>query len=574
MGEFTGKMLPVGVDSFEKIRSQGLYYVDKTAMIRDLLCNRGEVNLFTRPRRFGKSLNMSMLKSFFEMGSDSSLFDGLEITKEKELCEEYMGRSPVISVSLKGVNGIDYRSARSMLCSVVGWEAMRFQFLLQSDRLTDREKALYEQLVHVDRSGQDQFSMSDATLIGSLQILSGLLEKHYGKKVIILIDEYDVPLAKASERGYYDGMVVLIRNLFEQALKTNDSLHFAVLTGCLRVAKESIFTGLNNLTVFSITNMRLDEYFGFTDREVREMLSCYGLDDRCEDVRNWYDGYLFGETEVYCPWDVIRYCADAVGGRKREPENYWSNTSGNDVIRHFIEKMGNGVTRREMETLVEGETVEKVIHEDLTYHNIYDSVENLWSVLFMTGYLTQRGEPAGGQYRLAIPNMEIRSIFTEQIMAMFREDVARDGDLLRNFCEAIRQGDAPGVERLFTAYLKKTISIRDTFVRRPTKENFYHGILMGILGYKYNWYLKSNREVGDGYSDIFIYMEDEDTGAVIEVKYAQDRDLETACREALLQIDQNGYVEELRDEGCHTILKYGIACYKKTCRVAVEKEIL
>lgn len=574
MGEFTGKMLPVGVDSFEKIRSQGLYYVDKTAMIRDLLCNRGEVNLFTRPRRFGKSLNMSMLKSFFEMGSDSSLFDGLEITKEKELCEEYMGRSPVISVSLKGVNGIDYRSARSMLCSVVGWEAMRFQFLLQSDRLTDREKALYEQLVHVDRSGQDQFSMSDATLIGSLQILSGLLEKHYGKKVIILIDEYDVPLAKASERGYYDGMVVLIRNLFEQALKTNDSLHFAVLTGCLRVAKESIFTGLNNLTVFSITNMRLDEYFGFTDREVREMLSCYGLDDRCEDVRNWYDGYLFGETEVYCPWDVIGYCADAVGGRKREPENYWSNTSGNDVIRHFIEKMGNGVTRREMETLVEGETVEKVIHEDLTYHNIYDSVENLWSVLFMTGYLTQRGEPAGGQYRLAIPNMEIRSIFTEQIMAMFREDVARDGDLLRNFCEAIRQGDAPGVERLFTAYLKKTISIRDTFVRRPTKENFYHGILMGILGYKYNWYLKSNREAGDGYSDIFIYMEDEDTGAVIEVKYAQDRDLETACREALLQIDQNGYVEELRDEGCHTILKYGIACYKKTCRVAVEKEIL
>lgn len=574
MGEFTGKMLPVGVDSFEKIRSQGLYYVDKTAMIRDLLCNRGEVNLFTRPRRFGKSLNMSMLKSFFEMGSDSSLFDGLEITKEKELCEEYMGRSPVISVSLKGVNGIDYRSARSMLCSVVGWEAMRFQFLLQSDRLTDREKALYEQLVHVDRSGQDQFSMSDATLIGSLQILSGLLEKHYGKKVIILIDEYDVPLAKASERGYYDGMVVLIRNLFEQALKTNDSLHFAVLTGCLRVAKESIFTGLNNLTFFSITNMRLDEYFGFTDREVREMLSCYGLDDRCEDVRNWYDGYLFGETEVYCPWDVIRYCADAVGGRKREPENYWSNTSGNDVIRHFIEKMGNGVTRREMETLVEGETVEKVIHEDLTYHNIYDSVENLWSVLFMTGYLTQRGEPAGGQYRLAIPNMEIRSIFTEQIMAMFREDVARDGDLLRNFCEAIRQGDAPGVERLFTAYLKKTISIRDTFVRRPTKENFYHGILMGILGYKYNWYLKSNREAGDGYSDIFIYMEDEDTGAVIEVKYAQDRDLETACREALLQIDQNGYVEELRDEGCHTILKYGIACYKKTCRVAVEKEIL
>ena len=429
MAEFERKKLPVGIDSFEKIRSLDFYYVDKTAMIRDLLQRWGEVNLFTRPRRFGKTLNMSMLKSFFEIGTDPALFDGLEISKETELCKKYMGKFPVISISLKGINGADYTMARSLLCSTIGEEAMRFQFLLDDNTLTEREKDQYKQLVNVGASGSDAFAMSDSVLIGSLKTLSVLLWKHYKQKVILLIDEYDVPLAKANEQGYYQEMVLLIRNMFGQALKTNDSLYFAVLTGCLRVAKESIFTGLNNLKIFSITNVHFDEYFGFTDQEVKEMLSYYGLTDRYDSVKNWYDGYLFGDVDVYCPWDVISYCDDAFDGKMQEPVNYWTNTSGNDSIRHFIEKMGNGVLQSEMEALVNGETVEKEIHEDLTYNCLYDTVDNIWSVLFMTGYLTQRGKFGDGRYRLAIPNMEIRSIFIQQIMSMFKADVAKDAAL-------------------------------------------------------------------------------------------------------------------------------------------------
>ena len=566
---------PVGIEDFGKIRRENFYYVDKTAMIRDLLRKWGEVNLFTRPRRFGKSLNMSMLKAFFEIGCDPSLFDGLEISHEKELCEKYMGKVPVLSMSLKGVNGNDYDTARALICSVIGEEALRFyDVLISSSRLNDVEKARYKQLVMVDQANRESFIMSDAVLMGSLRTLSALLEKHYGSKVIVLIDEYDVPLSKANEHGYYKKMVLLLRNMFEQVLKTNESLYFAVLTGCLRVAKESIFTGLNNLKVFSITSVHFDQYFGFTDEEVKDMLSYYGLEDRYDTVKKWYDGYCFGDAEVYCPWDVICYCDEAADGKTKEPKNYWSNTSGNDSVRHFIEKMGNGIMRGEMETLIAGETVEKEIHEDLTYNQLYDSVENLWSMLFMTGYLTRRGESDGDLFRLAIPNMEIRSIFIRQIMAMFREDVAKDGMLLKEFCDALEKGNAQKVETLFKTYLKKTISIRDTFARRPTKENFYHGILLGILGYKNDWYLKSNKESGNGFSDIFIYIEgaDADTGIIIEVKYAQDRQLEQACRNAISQIDKNRYVEELKDEGCHTILKYGIACYKKECRVLVEKE--
>lgn len=574
MEDFVKKRLPVGIDSFEKIRLQGFYYVDKTAMIRELLSKWGEVNLFTRPRRFGKSLNMSMLQAFFEIGSDPALFDGLEIAKEKALCEEYMGKFPVISISLKGINGADYATARSLICAVIGKEAMRFRLLLESEMLSSEEKELYKQLISVDKTGREQFSMSDPILMGSLKTLSELLEKHYGEKVIVLIDEYDVPLAKASENGYYNEMVLLLRNLFEQVLKTNKSLYFAVLTGCLRVAKESIFTGLNNLKIFSITNVHFDEYFGFTDGEVREMLTYYGLEEQYEAVKNWYDGYLFGDVEVYCPWDVISYCDESVDSMEQETKNYWSNTSGNDAVRHFAEKMGNGVMRGEMEALIAGETVEKKIYEDLTYNRLYDKAEHIWSVLFMTGYLTQRGRRNGNRYLLTIPNMEIRSIFTEQIMDMFQETVAKDGALLENFCDAIRQGNAQEVEKLFASYLKKTISIRDTFVKRPTRENFYHGILLGILGYKTDWYLKSNKESGDGYSDIFIHIEGEDTGIVIEVKYAQDRQYETVCREAIKQIDQNGYVNELKNEGCHIILKYGIACNRKDCRVIVEKEVI
>lgn len=573
MSNVNKKKLPVGIESFEKIRTQDFYYVDKTVMIRDLIQRWGEVNLFTRPRRFGKSLNMSMLKAFFEIGGNRALFDGLKISKEKELCEKYMGKFPVISISLKDVEGSDYDVARTLLCSVIGNEALRFYELLKSSpKLNEVERRQYEQLVCTDHEQRGSFAMSDSVLMGSLKTLSSLLEKHYEKKVILLIDEYDVPLSKANEQGYYNKMVFLMRNLLQQVLKTNSSLYFAVLTGCLRVAKESIFTGLNNFKIYSITDVRFDEYFGFTDSEVKEMLAYYGQEAKVQTVREWYDGYHFGTLDVYCPWDVISYCDDLIDDKDAAPKNYWINTSGNDVVRHFIEKMGNGVMKGEMEALIDGKEVEKEIHEDLTYHEIYDSVNHLWSMLFMTGYLTRQEPADGDRYKLVIPNLEIRSIFIRQIMAMFKKEVAKDGKLLESFCNALEQGNTAEVEKLFSSYLKKSISIRDTFVQKTLKENFYHGILLGILGYKDGWILKSNKESGNGYSDIWIYDEEKELGIIIEVKYAEESQFEVVCREAIAQIDKNRYAEELREEGCHSILKYGIACYKKRCQVTVVKE--
>lgn len=573
MSNVNKKKLPVGIESFEKIRTQDFYYVDKTVMIRDLIQRWGEVNLFTRPRRFGKSLNLSMLKAFFEIGGNRALFDGLKISEEKEICEEYMGKFPVISISLKDVEGSDYDVARTLLCSVIGNEALRFYELLKSSpKLNEVERRQYEQLVCTDHEQRGSFAMSDSVLMGSLKTLSSLLEKHYEKKVILLIDEYDVPLSKANEQGYYNEMVFLMRNLLQQVLKTNSSLYFAVLTGCLREAKESIFTGLNNFKIYSITDVRFDEYFGFTDSEVKEMLAYYGQEAKGQTVREWYDGYHFGTLDVYCPWDVISYCDDLIDDKDAAPKNYWINTSGNDVVRHFIEKMGNGVMKGEMEALIDGKEVEKEIHEDLTYHEIYDSVNHLWSMLFMTGYLTRQEPADGDRYKLVIPNLEIRSIFIRQIMAMFKKEVAKDGKLLESFCNALEQGNAAEVEKLFSSYLKKSISIRDTFVQKTLKENFYHGILLGILGYKDGWILKSNKESGNGYSDIWIYDEEKELGIIIEVKYAEESQFEVVCREAIAQIDKNRYAEELREEGCHSILKYGIACYKKRCQVTVVKE--
>ena len=558
------KKLPIGIENFEEIFKEGFYYIDKTDMIKDLLNNWGKVNLFTRPRRFGKSLNMSMLKNFFEIGSDPSLFEDLKIAEETALCQEYMGRFPVISISLKGIGAGNYQTARNLIVKIINEEARRLQFLMDSRNLSGRDKELFTQLMEKD--------MTDETLMFSLREFSELLYKHYGKKVIILIDEYDVPLAKANEQGYYDEMIFLIRNMFEQALKTNEYLYFAVLTGCLRVAKESIFTGLNNLKVLSVTSVRFDEYFGFTDDEVQEMLTYYGLSEKYQTVKDWYDGYRFGSVEVYCPWDVINYCDDLLDNPEAEPKNYWSNTSSNDVVRHFIGTLDAGGTKREMEALIAGEPVTKEIHEELTYNNLYDSMENIWSVLFMTGYLTYRGNPSGGSYPFVIPNMEIRNIYRDQIMEMFVKNVAGDGTYFRSFCDALKSGDAPEVEKLFSGYLQRTVSIRDTFVRKPTKENFYHGILLGILGYKTDWYVRSNRESGDGFSDISIEIEDEGIGIIIEVKYAEKSRMEAVCREALRQMESTGYAEQLKEDDCNTILKYGIACWKKQCRVMVETE--
>ena len=558
------KKLPIGIENFEEIFKEGFYYIDKTDMIKDLLNNWGKVNLFTRPRRFGKSLNMSMLKNFFEIGSDPSLFEDLKIAEETALCQEYMGRFPVISISLKGIGAGNYQTARNLVVKIINEEARRLQFLLDSRNLSIKDKELFGLLMEKD--------MTDETLMFSLREFSELLYKHYGKKVIILIDEYDVPLAKANEQGYYDEMIFLIRNMFEQALKTNEYLYFAVLTGCLRVAKESIFTGLNNLKVLSVTSVRFDEYFGFTDDEVQEMLTYYGLSEKYQTVKDWYDGYRFGSVEVYCPWDVINYCDDLLDNPEAEPKNYWSNTSSNDVVRHFIETLDARGTKREMEALIAGEPVTKEIHEELTYNNLYDSMENIWSVLFMTGYLTYRGNPRGSSYPLVIPNMEIRNIYRDQIMEMFVKNVAGDGTYFRSFCDALKSGDAPEVEKLFSGYLRRTVSIRDTFVRKPTKENFYHGILLGILGYKTDWYVRSNRESGDGFSDISIEIEDDGIGIIIEVKYAEKSRMEAVCREALRQMESTGYAEQLKEDDCNTILKYGIACWKKQCRVMVETE--
>lgn len=560
------KKLPIGIDSFEKIRRDNFFYVDKTKLIEQLLEQWGEANLFTRPRRFGKSLNMSMLRYFFEIGTDPSLFDGLYIAEKKELCEEYMGKYPVVSISLKGVNAENFADACSFLIKIINAEARRLQFLEDSDRLNKSDKQLFQKLLD---SGMDQ-----STLIYSIRELSELLEKHYGEKVIILIDEYDVPLAKANERGYYQEMVLLIRNLFENALKTNDSLKFSVLTGCLRVAKESIFTGLNNFKVYAITDVDFDEYFGFTDAEIRDMLHAYELDAHYETVKEWYDGYRFGKVDVYCPWDVINYCDSHISDPNLSPKNYWTNTSGNEVIRHFIEsvKEEKKLTRMELEQLVNGGVVQKEISQELTYKELYDSMDNIWSTLFMTGYLTQRGEPNGNRYNLVIPNREIRNIITDHILKLFKDDVEKDGEMVGRFCDALLEGKPELVEQLFTAYMKKTISVRDTFVRRPTKENFYHGILLGILSFKAGWLVSSNREAGDGFSDIMISIYDSDVGIIIEVKYAEDGDLEAECKKAIDQIETKSYEEAFLDADVRKILKYGIACNRKQCRVILAEE--
>lgn len=559
--------LPLGIEDFEEMRTDRFYYVDKTGLIRELMENFGKVTLFTRPRRFGKTLNMSMLKCFFEIGSNSTLFDGLEISREKELCEEYMGKFPVISITLKSVSGRTFDEAKEMLRRIIGKEAMRFPFLMQSDRLTEVERDQYKALVSIDKTGA--FMMSDEFLKDSLITLSQFLQRHYGQNVVILIDEYDVPLDKAYESGYYDDMVVLVRSLFEGALKTNNNLKLAVLTGCLRVSKESIFTGLNNFKVYTVKDVRYREYFGFTDAEVRQMLEYYSFTEQYDVIKEWYDGYLFGNLGIYCPWDVINYCADLRGGSVTEPQNYWVNTSSNSIIRRFIDK-AKTTTRDELELLIDGGSVKKVIHQELTYRDLDSDIDNLWSILFTTGYLTQSGLQHGEMTELVIPNNEIRWIFVRQIREWFKEESVKDTAKLERFCKAFEVNDTAAIEKEFNEYLWNTISIRDTSVRKSMKENFYHGILLGLLAYMDGWSVRSNAESGEGYSDISIEIRAKGIGIVIELKYAEDGAFDDGCREALRQIRDRKYEESLIKDGMRTIHRYGIACYRKQCRVVSE----
>lgn len=563
------KKLPIGIDGFEKLRTNDFYYVDKTLFIKELLQNWGEVNLFTRPRRFGKSLNMSMLKSFFEIGSDPALFEGLKIMQEKDLCERYMGNFPVIAISLKSVSGLNFKAASAALKNIVGKEAMRFQFLLESERLSEAEKNSYKRLIKIGTTSEAIYDITDATLIDSMQTLSQLLEKHYGQKVILLIDEYDVPLDKAFQRGYYDEMVSLIRSLFDNALKTNASLYFAVLTGCLRISKESIFTGLNNLKVHTISDVRYDEYFGFTDADVDKMLAFYGLSSYKDVIRDWYDGYRFGKTDVYCPWDVINYCDELLAAPSAPPENYWANTSGNDLIRRML-KNANQTTKNEVEELLNGGKVTKRIKQELTYREIDDSIENVWSVLYATGYLTGMHveQEDADIFRLWIPNGEIRKLFYELVEDWFREVTRSDTSRISCFCEAFPAGDTDTIQEMLDDYLWDSISVRDTAVRRNMKENFYHGMLLGLLQSQDNWLVRSNAETGEGYSDISIQTPDR-TGIVIELKYADDGNLEAACGEALKQIEEKKYAEGLKRRGAKKIIKYGIAFCEKECMVVM-----
>lgn len=556
--------LPMGMEDFERVRREGFYYIDKTKMIKDLLEHMAYVNLFTRPRRFGKTLNMSMLKYFFETGSDKTLFNGLEISGEKELCDQYMGKFPVISISLKNVEGETFDDAKRRLRLIIGNEALQFSFLAESDKLMESEHMQYAKLIELDDRGE--FAMSDGILEDSLYMLSRFLQKHYGQKTIILIDEYDVPLDKAYQSGYYDAMVALIRALFGQALKTNSSLYFAVLTGCLRISRESIFTGFNNFNVYTVKDTAYNGYFGFSDREVSELLAYYGFMDKYDTVKEWYDGYRFGDLNIYCPWDVISYCHALKMIPSESPKNYWVNTSSNNIIKKFIGR-AKSATRNEIELLLNGGSIKKQIRQELTYRDLDSKVENLWSLLFTTGYLTQCREADTELTELVIPNREIRWIFMEQIQEWFEEETIKDNKRLEEFCYAFQENNVFAIEEGFNAYLKKTISIRDTNARKEMKENFYHGILLGLFGNMDGWDVKSNAESGDGYSDIRVEIEDKEIGIVIEFKYAEHASFDAACQEALKQIRDRNYEEVLVEDGMKKIYRYGIACYKKRCKV-------
>ena len=558
--------LPVGIDGFEKIRRNGFYYIDKTKLIEQLFLNWGEVNLFTRPRRFGKTLNMSMLKSFFEIGTDTSLFDGLYVSENKELCEQHQGQYPVIFLSLKDVEGLSFSEAKRKCIQLIKREAERFYGLKNSERLLDIDKKNYCRLLDMTVQEEDSDIVSS-----SIKMLSALLYKHYGKKTVILIDEYDVPLDKAFQHGYYKEMVHFIRGLLGEALKTNDSLSFAVLTGCLRVSKESIFTGLNNFKILSITDTRFDEQFGFTDTEVRKLLLDYHLEDRFEEVKEWYDGYRFGNADVYCPWDVINFVDRAKDDKEAKPEAYWINTSGNDLVKRFIDK-ANKTTKNEIEHLINGEAIEKELRLDLTYEEVDQSIENLWSVLFTTGYLTQSGRNEDGAYRLIIPNREVREVFRLQINEWFKKSIFSNTERLTAFWKAFEEGDTEGVEQYLNRVLSNSISVFDTKARKEEKESSYHNLLVGILTGNADWLVKSNVEAGEGFADIIVETDDPDAGIVAELKYTKNfDDMKMTCQKAIDQIRDRRYQEYLLNDDRKDIRLYGITFCKKRCCAISEK---
>ena len=553
--------LPIGIDSFEKIWKENFYYIDKTKLIEQLLQNWSKVNLFTRPRRFGKTLNMSMLKSFFEIGAEKSLFQGLYISEKEKLCVEYMGKYPVIFLSLKGVEGLHFADAQKMLMTIINNEVRRHYYLKTSDKLTVEDRKQFEKMLLNE----------DVNLVDSLRLLSQLLYLHYDQKVVILIDEYDVPLDKAFKNGYYQEMVSLIRGLFGQALKTNEFLQFAVLTGCLRVSKESIFTGLNNFEINSIVDIEHEEGFGFTDAEVMQMLKYYHCTNRYSDIKEWYDGYHFGNADIYCPWDVINFVKKLLTDSNAKPSAFWINSSGNDLVKLFVDKADQS-TKDEIERLVAGESVTKRIRLDLTYDEIENSIDNVWSVLFTTGYLTNIGNPESGVYELVIPNREVHEVFVLQIQEWFQRSVAKE-ESMPEFSKAILEADAEGLQKQLNVIMSRMISVLDTKAREEQKENFYHGLLLGLLrGSNPDWLIKSNRESGDGYSDILIEPENPDAGIIIEVKHAASiSGLDKACENAMAQIKNRRYDEALRENGRCEILAYGIAFHKKRCRVVCER---
>lgn len=562
------KRLPVGMDDFKEIRKSEFYYIDKTKLIEQVLENWSKVNLFTRPRRFGKTLNMSMLKWFFEIGTDTTFFDGLYISKNQALCEEYMGKYPVVLLSLKSVEGLTFEEARASLCELIAGEVRRFKFLEKSDRLDDDEKNAYHDLIFIQNLKE---AILGTKLKFSLKKISELLYKHYGQKAIILIDEYDVPLDKAFQHGYYREMVTLIRGLFGEAFKTNDFLQFAVLTGCLRISKESIFTGLNNFKVYAANDLRYDEAFGFTNEEVKRLLADYHLEEHFAEVKEWYDGYHFGNADIYCPWDVINYVDDLVFDPQARPKSYWINSSGNELVKRFIDK-ADTTTRDEIEELIAGYAVEKRIRMDLTYDEIDNTIDNVWSVLFTTGYLTQEGREMDGIYRLIIPNKEVREVFVLQISEWFNRVVANDRASTEKINRGFLEGKTEDIQQELTHFLGESISVLDTKARNEEKEIFYHGILIGILKNNANWAVRSNRESGDGYADILIKPKNPDVGIVIELKYARSfKDLDQACERALEQIRDRRYDEALREDGRNEVLAYGIAFWKKRCKVVVER---